>query len=151
LGKNKILKSSVSKALPKTIMNKEIEFDLENEYKISNEIIIFLDEMILNETATFLDDIVLNEFVVYLKEVVSKRALLFLLLSIMRASMKRSHMLKNAHDSQLFLSVSYYNRTVNVYSMVCRGQREYNCFQMCKSKRGIPVVVFKIAAVNLLS
>ena len=61
-------------------MNKEIEFDLENEYKILNEIINFLDEMILNETATFLDDIVLNEIVVYLKEVVSKLALFFLLL-----------------------------------------------------------------------
>jgi len=80
LGKNKILKSYVSKALPKTIMNQEIEFDLENDYKILNEIIILLDEMILNETATFLDDIVLNEIVVYLKEVVSKLALLFLLL-----------------------------------------------------------------------
>jgi len=65
--------------------------------------------------------------------------------------MKCSHILQNAPDSQLFLSVFYYNRTVNVYSVLCRGQREYNYFQMCKSERGIPVVIFKIAAVNLLS
>jgi len=79
LGKNKILKSYVSKALPKIIMNQEIEFDLETEFEVLNKIIIFLDEMMLNENATFLDDIVLNEIAVYLKEVVSKLALLFLL------------------------------------------------------------------------
>jgi len=72
--------SYASKTLLKIIMNREIEFDLENECKLLNEIIISLDKMVLSEIVTFLDDLVLNEIVVYLKKLVSKLALLFLVL-----------------------------------------------------------------------
>ena len=61
-------------------MNREIEFDLENECKLLNEIIISLDKMVLSEIVSFLDDLVLNEIVVCLKKLVSKLALLFLVL-----------------------------------------------------------------------
>ena len=69
-----------TKLCQNVIMNNEIEFELETEYEILGEIVMFLDEMILNGIVTFLDDLVLNEIVVYLKKLVSELALLFLVL-----------------------------------------------------------------------
>jgi len=80
LGKIKFLSYASKTLSKKLIMNKEIEFDLENECKLLNEIIISLDKMVLSEIVTFLDDLVMNEIVVYLKKLVSELGLLFLVL-----------------------------------------------------------------------